>query len=137
VNLRRLGPGDEPVVERLATKGPPRRAGELLADDRTLFLVAFEGAEALGFVLAYELIRRHGDASQLLVYEVDVGERHRRRGVATALMRELERVARERGIREGWVLTDRTNEPAMALYLSVGGVRPHEETMWGFEYTEE
>ncbi len=32
----------------------------------------------------------------LLVYEVDVAERFRRRGVATALLRELERLARER-----------------------------------------
>jgi aminoglycoside 3-N-acetyltransferase I len=134
LNVSLLAPGDEAVVERLATQGPPQRVRELLADERTVFLVAFEGAEPIGFVLAYELMRRHGRPSQLLVYEVEVVKRHRRRGVATALMREVERLARERGIPEGWVLTDRSNAPAMAFYESVGGVRPHEETMWEFEY---
>jgi [ribosomal protein S18]-alanine N-acetyltransferase len=135
--VRRLRPGDEAVVERLATQGPPARAAELLADDRTLFLVAFEQEEPVGFVLAYELIRRHGEPSRLFVYEVDVEPGHRRHGIGGALMRELGRSARERAIARGWVLTDRTNEAAMALYASAGGVHPHEETMWEFRYGAE
>jgi aminoglycoside 3-N-acetyltransferase I len=137
VNVRRLAPGDEPVVERLATKGRPGRARELLADDRTLFYVAFDGDEPVGLVFAYELIRRHGDASMVFVYEVDVDEGHRRRGVATALMRALEQEARKRGIREGFVLTDRDNEPAMRMYESVGGVEPQDNLMWEFRYADD
>ena len=137
MRVARLGPGDEHVVERLATQGPPSRVRELLADDRTIFLVALaDDDEPVGFVLAYELLRRHGDPSKLFVYEVDVDEACRRRGIGTALMRELEKIARERGIRRGWVLTNRANDAAMALYATVGGRRPHEETMWDFEYGE-
>ena len=132
--IRRLEPGDEAVVAELATQGAPVRAAQLLADPRTLFVVAFDHERPVGFVLAYELLRRHGDPSKLFVYEVDVAEEYRRRGIGTALMRELARLARERGVRHGWVLTNRSNEAAMALYESVGGVRPHEETMWEFEY---
>ncbi len=136
MKIHRLGPGDEAVVAELATQGAPARAAELLGDPRTLFLVAFEDERPVGFVLAYELIRRHGDPSKLFVYEVDVAEGYRRHGVASALMLELARLARERGIRAGWVLTDRSNEAAMALYESVGGLRPHEETMWEFVYRD-
>src|SRR3954471_7084373 len=50
--MRRLGPGDEGVVARLAER-PPRTA--LLEDDSVIFLVALEGEEPIGFVLAYEL----------------------------------------------------------------------------------
>jgi aminoglycoside 3-N-acetyltransferase I len=134
VNVRRLAPGDEAVVLRLATRQPPRRVEELLADGRTFFLVAENDREPVGFVLAYELLRRHGDPSQLFVYEVDVEERHRRRGVATALLRELARLAAAAGIPEGFVLTDRGNEPAMALYAAAGGVRPEDCVLWEFEY---
>jgi ribosomal protein S18 acetylase RimI-like enzyme len=134
VRIRRLEPCEEAVVVELATRAVPPRASELLADPRTLFLVAFDHERPVGFVLAYELLRRHGDPSKLFVYEVDVAEEYRRRGIGAALMRELARLARERSIRHGWVLTDRSNEAAMALYESVGGVRPHEETMWEFEY---
>jgi ribosomal protein S18 acetylase RimI-like enzyme len=137
VIVRRLGPGDEQVVERLAEQGPPERAAELLADERTIFLAAFNGdrAEPVGFVLAYELLRRHGDPSRLFVYEVGVEPTARRRGVATELLRELRRIARERGIRHGFVLTNEANEAAMELYRSLGGVRPNtDDVLLDFEY---
>ena len=90
--VRRLGPGDEQVVERLAEQSPPARVTELLADERTILLAAFEdeGPEPIGFVLAHELVRRHGDPSQLFVYEVGVAPEARRRGVATELLRAPE-----------------------------------------------
>jgi ribosomal protein S18 acetylase RimI-like enzyme len=137
VKIRRLGPGDEGVVERLATRQPPGRARELLADERTLFFVAFEADDPVAFVLAYELIRRHGDESIIFVYEVDVEEPYRQRGIASALMRELAQEARARDVREGFVLTDRANEPAMRLYESVGGVDPTDTLMWEFRYTDD
>ena len=134
--IRRLGPGDESVIERLATQGPPKRARDLLEDRRTIFVVAFDGDDPVGFALAYELVRRHGDPSKLFLYEVEVDEQHRRRGIGKALLAELGRIAREQGIRSGWVLTKRENQEATALYRSAGAVDPHEETMWTFEYEE-
>ena len=87
-------------------------------------------------MLAYELLRRHGDASHLFVYEVGVAAGWRRRGVATALFGELERLARSRGIRRAFVLTNAANEPAMRLYDSLGGVRPNgDDVLWELEYT--
>jgi aminoglycoside 3-N-acetyltransferase I len=137
VNVRRLVPGDEQVVERLADQAPPERASELLADERTIFLAAFEDGrdEPIGFVLAYELRRRHGEPSQLFVYEVGVAAEARRRGVATELLRELARLARARGIRRGFVLTNEANVAAMELYRSLGGVRPNpDDVLFDFEY---
>ena len=131
--VRRLGPGDEAVVKRLAEDAPPQV--ELLADERTIFLAAFDRDDPIAFLLAYELLRRRGDPSQLFVYEVGVDERRRRRGVATALFRELGRIARARGIRHGFVLTNEANEAAMELYRSLGGVRPNaDDVLFDFEY---
>jgi aminoglycoside 3-N-acetyltransferase I len=140
VNVRRLGPGDEDVVITLAEHTPPARehATDFLADDRMIFLVAFDGSEPMGFLFGYELMRRHGDPTILFVYEVDVRERYRRRGVATKLFGELERLVRERGIRRAFVLAAEGNEPAMRLYESVGGVRPYDgDVMWRFEYSDD
>ena len=83
-------------------------------------LVAFDDDQPVGFVLAHELPRRHGDRSKLFVYEVDVAETHQRRGVGKALLARLAELARERGIRVGFVLTDEDNIPANALYRSAG-----------------
>ncbi len=96
MTIRRLGPGDEGVVEALATRAPQT---ELLKDDRTFFLVAFDGEQPVGFVLAHELPRRHGDPTQLLVYEVEVDESHHRRGIGKALLGELAAIARARNRR--------------------------------------
>ena len=123
MEIRRLGPGDEGVVRALATRTPHF---ELLEDERTIFLVAF--------ALAHHLPRRHDPPSKLLVYEVDVAEAHRRRGVGKALLAELAHMARRRGIRQGWVLTDDDNEAGMALYRSAGGRDPREVIEWEFDY---
>jgi ribosomal protein S18 acetylase RimI-like enzyme len=140
VNLRRLGRGDEEVVIALAeqTAPTPEQAGEFLADDRMIFLVAFDGREPMGFLFGYELLRRHGDRAIFFVYEVEVREGCRRRGAATKLFAELERIVRDRGIRRAFVLAAAGNEPAMRLYESVGGVRPYDDdVMWRFEYTDD
>jgi ribosomal protein S18 acetylase RimI-like enzyme len=133
VNVRRLGPGDEAVVERLARDAAQTA---LLADERTIFVVAFDNAGGpMGFALAYELPRRHGNAAQLFLYEVDVAPACRRQGVATRLLLELSRVAEARGIREGFVLTNASNAGAMQLYESAGGKRPFaDDVLWDFEF---
>ena len=130
--IRRLGPGDEDVVRKLADDEP--QIG-LLADDATIFLAAFRGAEPVGFVFGYELPRRHGAASILFVYELDVDEAHRRQGIGGRLMRELAEIARSRGVSEGFVLTEPENDAANALYRSLEGERV-ETVMWDFRYTD-
>jgi ribosomal protein S18 acetylase RimI-like enzyme len=118
VTVRQLGAGDEPVVALLAER-EPRTA--LLVDERTIFAAAFDGEEPVGFAFGYVLPRRHGDAEMLFVYEVDVDERYHRRGIGTRLLRELERIARTRGVHEAFVLTEADNDPAIGLYRSLGG----------------
>jgi aminoglycoside 3-N-acetyltransferase I len=122
--MRRLGPGDEDVVRRLATRDPQTA---LLADERTIFLVAFEGDDPVGFVFGYELPRRHGAPSVFFVYEVEVDEAHRRRGIATGLMQEALRLAGT----EAFVLTDPGNEAGNALYRRLGG-EALEVVQWDF-----
>jgi aminoglycoside 3-N-acetyltransferase I len=121
IEIRRLGPGDGDVVTALADYPGLQERIEFLNDDRTFLFAAFEGDAPVGFVLAYELLRRHGDRSMLFVYEVDVVETHRRQGIATALFAALADAAREREIREAFVLTEADNAAANALYASLGG----------------
>jgi aminoglycoside 3-N-acetyltransferase I len=135
--MRLLGPGDEDVVRELATYEGPGDPEALLADPRTLMLVALEGERPIGFVLAHELPRRHGDRSSLFVYEVDVAEGHRRRGIGTALLARLGELARERGIRTGFVLTEPDNGPANALYRSAGGATQTVTLQWDFSYEDD
>jgi ribosomal protein S18 acetylase RimI-like enzyme len=132
MQIRRLGPGDQDVVRAFATRPLPPEL-ELLDDERTIFLVAFDAGEPVGFVLAHDLPRRHDPPRKLLVYEIDVREDRRREGIGRALLDELGRIARERGIRHGWVLTDHDNEAALGLYKSMGG-KPRDVVELDFDY---
>ena len=134
ISIRLLGPGDEGVVRQLATYDGPGDPEALLADPRTLMLVAFDGETPVGFVLAHALPRRHGDRAKLFVYEVDVAETHRRRGIASELLEQLARLARERGIRTGFVLTEPDNGPANAFYRAVEGATDEAVIQWAFPY---
>jgi ribosomal protein S18 acetylase RimI-like enzyme len=60
-------------------------------------------------------------APQLWINEVAVAVTHRRRGLGKAVLRSLIEVGRANRCTVAWVLTDRTNTAAMALYSSVGG----------------
>jgi aminoglycoside 3-N-acetyltransferase I len=130
--VRRLGPGDEDVVRKLAEREP--QVG-LLADAATIFLAAFQADQPIGFVFGYELPRRHGAPSILFIYELEVKEAYRRQGIATRLMTELEQIARSRGIAEGFVLTEPDNAAANTLYESLGGERS-DTVMWDYRYAD-
>ncbi|HEY2779091.1 MAG TPA: GNAT family N-acetyltransferase [Gaiellaceae bacterium] len=98
----------------------------LLADDRTVFVAAFDGETPVAFAFGYVLPRRHGRPTIFFVYEIDVDERYRRQGIARRLMEEL-----LFGQEQAFVLTEADNEAAMALYASLGGTRA-DSVMWDF-----
>jgi ribosomal protein S18 acetylase RimI-like enzyme len=136
IAIRLLAPGDEAVVRELATFDGPGNPEGLLSDPRSLMLVAFDGERPVGFVLAHELPRRHGDPSKLFVYEVDVAESHQRRGIGSELLGRLAELARERGISVGFVLTDEENVAANALYRGAGGTSAP-DVIWTFSYGDD
>jgi GNAT superfamily N-acetyltransferase len=138
--VRRLGPGDETIVQELsaALDRPPlddRGAARFLANERNHMLVAFEDDEAVGMLLAYELDRRHGDARKMLLYEIDVRAGRRRHGIGRALMERFADLCRECGYLHAWVLTDDENPGAVAFYSACGGRRVQpDQVMFTFDY---
>lgn len=94
-----------------------------LADPDCLFLLAEADGLPCGFLTAYRLQRFDRARAEVLPYEVDVDEAYRRRGVAAALIAALNRWSVEVGATETWVLTERDNLAANALYTATGGDR--------------
>ena len=58
--------------------------------------------------------------SEFYIYDLAVEESHRRRGVATALIGRLQRLARERDLYVIFVQADYGDDPAIALYTKLG-----------------
>ncbi|HEY1108173.1 MAG TPA: GNAT family N-acetyltransferase, partial [Opitutaceae bacterium] len=60
------------------------------------------------------------ERSEIYIYDLAVAEAHRREGIATALIRELQRIAAERGAWVIYVQGDYGDDPALALYDKLG-----------------
>ena len=93
---------------------------ELLAKPHVLTLVALEGQTVVGGLVAYELEKLERARSEIYIYDLAVDEAHRRRGVATGLIRALGRIAKPRGAWVMFVQADREDTPAIRLYESLG-----------------
>jgi ribosomal protein S18 acetylase RimI-like enzyme len=124
--VKLLGPGDDALLSRVAggVFDDAVRAdmtAEFLADPRHHLAVAVDEGVVVGFASAVRYV--HPDkAPELWINEVGVAPSHQQRGIAKAVLRALLDLGRSRGCVNAWVLTDRGNAPARALYASLGGV---------------
>ena len=108
-------------VDTYGAKRPrPEYLRELLAGDTFIALAAVEGSQVIGGLAAYELKKFEQERSEIYIYDLAVAAAHRRRGVATALIRELQRVGTERGAYVIFVQADLPDAPAIALYSKLG-----------------
>lgn len=92
----------------------------LLSDPLNIVLVAAAGAEVVGGLVAYELRKFEQERSEVYIYDLAVAEAFRRRGVASALLEHLCRMAAERGASAIFVQADYVDAPAIALYEKFG-----------------
>ena len=124
--LRRAEPRDYVVINELATAlvgfaAERQRAFEtvLAHADHDLVVAEITG-EVVGFahLLTYQDLSHGALAGELLalVVEQDV----RGRGIGTALLREIWRRAKARGVRELHINTEPDNEAARRLYARLG-----------------
>jgi aminoglycoside 3-N-acetyltransferase I len=94
--------------------------GGLLGKPHFIALAALAGEEVVGGLCAYELEKFEQARREIYIYDLAVLEGHRRRGIATGLIRELQRLAKARGAYVIFVQADPPDEPAIRLYQSLG-----------------
>ena len=92
----------------------------LLGKPDFVALTALHHGEVIGGLAAYELQKFEQERSEYYIYDLAVREASRRRGVATALIEELRRIAAARGAYVIFVQADYGDEPAIALYAKLG-----------------
>ena len=103
-------------------------AAEFLADPRHHIAVAIEDGSIVGFVSALHYV--HPDKpTELWINEVGVAPTHRRLGLAKALLDSMLEKGRTLGCKAAWVLTDKDNAAARALYAAAGGKELSENTV--------
>ena len=105
-------------------------------------LVAFRDAHPAGAVfVSWEAadepaVRRHLPGVPT-IFHLHVAPAHRRKGVATSLIRHAEQRLRRRGHRRVLLGVDTSNQPARRLYQRLGYVQPDEPELRGLTAPEE
>lgn len=133
--VRELGPADLTLMhgmltlfgeafEDVATYGAARPSAayleRLLGSGDFIALAALAGDEVIGGLAAYVLRKFEQERSEVYIYDLAVAAPHRRRGIATALIRELTTLAAARGAWVVYVQADYVDPPAIALYTKLG-----------------
>ena len=135
IDIRLLAPADLALMEAMLTlfgeafdevetydKNRPDAAylRRLLASDTFIALVALRGGEVVGGIAAYELPKFEQRRSEVYIYDLAVAAAHRRRGIATAMIEEILRIAAARGAWVVFVQDDYGDDPAVSLYDKLG-----------------
>ncbi len=93
---------------------------KLLGKSHIIPLVAMDGENVVGGLVAYELEKFEQERSEIYIYDLAVDENHRRKGIATELIKRLQTIAKERGAYVIFVQADYGDDPAVKLYESLG-----------------
>jgi aminoglycoside 3-N-acetyltransferase I len=104
----------------LSAQPPDSYLHTLLSRDDLIALAATEGEQVIGGLTAYVLDKFEQERSEIYIYDLAVAEAHRRKGVATALIRHLQDLARSCHAWVIFVQADPGDDPAMKLYASLG-----------------
>lgn len=133
LSIRRLGGGDEAILNLLATddadfdiagRSAPLQplsadaARRYLDNPAVLHWVAAEGDTIVGDLYCILLPLSAGEGHELLLYEIGVRDSWRRRGVGRALLDEMEKWMRTNSVAEVWLLAD--NPEAVSFYRACG-----------------
>ena len=92
----------------------------LLSKRHFIAVAAMRGEKVVGGLAAYELDKFEQDRREIYIYDLAVLENHRRRGVATGIIRELTRIATTRNVYVIFVQADQEDTAAIALYEALG-----------------
>lgn len=120
IELRKLGPGDEAVLDKVAPgvfdeEVRPDLAKRFLATPNYRIFVALDGDLVVGMCTGFTHF--HPDKEEeFFVNELGVGDGYRRRGIGERLMRAMLAEAKAMGCPDVWIGTETDNAPALALY---------------------
>jgi aminoglycoside 3-N-acetyltransferase I len=135
MEIRLLGPDDVDLMHELLTvfgdafdevdtygaARPDAAYLERLLDSGTFIaVVAIVDGAVVGGLAGYELPKFERERSEIFIYDLAVAADHRRRGIATALLQEMKRIAAARGAWVVFIQAEADDEPAIALYEKLG-----------------
>jgi len=92
----------------------------LLSGENFVAVAACSGSTVIGALAGYILPKFEQARSEFYIYDLAVDAAHRRRGVATSMIKRLSTIALQRGVHVIYVQADYGDDAAVALYSKLG-----------------
>jgi len=124
--IKRLTTSDLSMIEKLLEEENretlnPENIRSFLSDTSNYFLAFIHNEQILGYALAYTLARYDGRESMMYLHEIEVKESARRKGIGKKLLNEMNNICEQNGFMKLFLITNKSNKPAVALYESLSG----------------
>jgi len=124
--IKRLTTSDLSMIEKLLEEENratlnPENIRSFLSDTSNYFLAFIDNEQILGYALAYTLARYDGRESMMYLHEIEVKESARRKGIGKKLLNEMNNICEQKGFMKLFLITNKSNKPAVALYESLSG----------------
>lgn len=128
----RLGINDVDLAGKVCTKfysivPDKERIHSFLADNKNYFLVYVVGEEVAGYAYGYELQRVDGKSSMMYIHTIEVSPEYRRQGIGKRIINEITDICRKNGFYKMFLITNKSNIPAVLLYESMNGKVKHDD----------
>ncbi len=78
-------------------------------------IVALKDGELIGGLTAYEMQMFKRETTEMFLYEIEVSEKYRRKGVGKTLIEFLKQICIEKGFVEMFVGTEKDNVPSRKI----------------------
>ena len=99
---------------------------KLVSDDRSYLLVAIIDGMVVGYALAYRFPSLHADSFLAYLYDIEVLQNHRRKGVGKLLIEAMLTNLKADGVKELWLGTAINNTEGQGLFSSTGAEKSDE-----------
>jgi ribosomal protein S18 acetylase RimI-like enzyme len=121
LTIKDIKPLEEMIKEGGSTIESLENIEGFLSNNQNYLLAYMDGEKIVGILLAYTLQRYDGRNEMLYLHEIDVLESHRKRGIGSKLMAGIKHIKEENNFDKIFLITNKSNQAAMALYQSCGG----------------
>lgn len=132
LEIRRLGKRDASmageIISDIKNAAPDDTHTErFLANPMNIFLAALVDGCPARYAMAYELERADAQPNMVFFYEIEVAEPYQKQGIGRALVDTLKSYCKSRNAGKMFVLSDRRNTAARALYAATGGREEYDD----------
>ncbi|MEJ7644840.1 MAG: GNAT family N-acetyltransferase [Chryseolinea sp.] len=126
--INHLDPSD-----RKSDPPSPMHLKTLLNDERSYLFAATDDSAVIGYALAYRFPSLYNSTHLAYLYDIEVSETHRRKGVGSLLIKKILEDLKSDNVTELWLGTGVDNPEGQGLFSATGAIRS-EETFNDYTY---